>query len=781
MKINVLLVLSILIIGCTSKTETKLSDYKNASLPTEERVEALLSQMTLEEKVMQLQCFWNDKKKLFDVENQFSSDSALIYTPHGLGQIGRPSEGRTPIENAQLTNAIQQFYIEKTRLGIPVIFHEECLHGHAAKNKTSFAQPIGLASTWNKELIEELYSMTAKEARAVGTHLALTPVVDVAREPRWGRVEETFGEDPYLVSQMGLAAVYGFQGRDSLVKAEHVMATLKHFAAHGQPESGTNTAPVQVSERVLRETFLYPFQVCVQQGHVKSIMASYNEIDGVPSHINQWLLNDVLRNEWDFEGVVVSDYYAIEELYLRHKVASGVDDAGIQSIKSGVDVELPEPVAFKNLVKAVNDGKLEAKYIDRAVRRVLKQKFDLGLFENPYVDVEAVAQKVDTEKHHQLALKAAEETVVLLKNENSFLPLDTTKSLKIVVIGPNANRVLLGGYSGEPSYFVTVLEGIKNKFGKHCTIQYAEGCGITKDSILKDGVWIRTGWSPDPIELCNRDENLQKIAKAKKLAQSADIIVLAVGGNEQTSREAWVESHMGDRTNLELVGEQNELINALYETGKPIIGLVFNGKPLSISNLATKSKALLECWYLGSETGNAIANVLSGEVNPSGKLPISFPRSVGHIPCFYNYKPTARRGYLFDDVTPLFSFGYGLSYTTFELQDLKLSTTEIDKDSQATLSVKVTNTGGSGGYETIQLYVRDEISSVTRPVKELKAFEKVFLNKGESKIIEFEIGNEQLAFWTINKTYEVESGQFLLMVGNSSRSEDLQCIKLKVR
>lgn len=774
-----LLILCVIVSACSQKEETT-KDYKDRALPTTERVEALLQKMTLEEKVMQLQCLWNEKNKLFDRNKNFSIDSAKKYTPFGLGQIGRPSENRTPVENAQLTNAIQKYFVEETRLGIPVIFHEECLHGHAAKNKTSFSQPIGLASTWNKALVEELYIMTAKEARAVGTQLALTPVVDVAREPRWGRVEETFGEDPYLVSQMGLAAVRGFQGRDSIVKGDHVMATLKHFAAHGQPESGTNTAPVQVSERTLRETFLLPFEVCVKEGGVQNIMASYNEIDGVPSHINTWLLDDVLRKEWGFEGVVVSDYYAIEELHLRHKVATDFDDAGIQSLKSGVDVELPEPVAFKNLVKAVNEGKLDISYIDRAVRRVLKQKFDMGLFEHPYVDVALVDQKVDTKAHHQLALKAAEETVVMLKNENNFLPLDTAKTLKIAVIGPNANRVLLGGYSGEPSYYVTVLEGIKSKFGKNCSIHYAEGCGITKDSVLKDGNWIKTGWNPDPIEMSDRAENLQKIAKAKQLAAQCDVVLLCVGGNEQTSREAWVESHMGDRTNLELVGEQNELIDAIYTTGKPIVSLLFNGKPLAVSNLASKSKALLECWYLGSETGNAVANIISGSVNPSGKLPISFPRSVGHIPCFYNYKPTARRGYLFDDVSPIFPFGYGLSYASFTIDDLQIAKTSILKDESTTLTVSVTNTSKVAGYETVQLYVRDKISSVTRPVKELKAFEKVYLNAGETKKISFNIGFKELAFWTIQKKYEVEAGDFSVMVGNSSKTEDLKEIILSV-
>lgn len=781
MKAFILSIITLLVFfSCSQKREEGVS-YKDVSLDVEERVDALLGVMTLEEKVMQLQCLWNEKKILFDGKNQFSIDSAKKNIPLGLGQIGRPSEGRTPLENAKLTNAIQKYFVEETRLGIPVVFHEECLHGHAAKNKTSFSQPIGLASTWNIELVETLFAMTAKEARAVGTHQALTPVVDVAREPRWGRVEETYGEDPYLVGQMGLAAVRGFQGRSEIVKGDHVMATLKHFAAHGQPESGTNAAPVQVSERTLRETFLYPFELCVKEGKVKSIMASYNEIDGVPSHINEWLLTDVLRNEWDFEGTVVSDYYAIEELQKRHHVVEDFDQAGLASLKSGVDVELPEPVCFVNLGEAVKKGQLEEKYIDRAVKRVLRQKFEMGLFDNPYVLEEEVAKKVDIEAHHQLSLRAAEETMVLLKNENSMLPLTNLEGKKIAVIGPNANRVLLGGYSGDPSYFVTVLDGIKEKFGDKNEVLFSQGCLITKDSVMHKGVMVKTAWHVDPVEKVDRDLNFEYIKEAKELASKADIIILALGGNEQTSREAWVESHMGDRTDLQLVGEQMQLVDAMKSIDKPIVSLLFNGKPLAITDLIEKSNALIECWYLGSECGNAVANVLSGDVNPSGRLPISIPRSVGHIPCFYNYKPTARRGYLFDDVSPLFPFGFGLSYSTFEYSDIDLSSAEMTKEDSIVVTVKVRNTSEVDGSEVVQLYIRDEVSSVTRPVKELKAFNKVAIKSSEDQKVEFIISSKDLAFWTIDKVYGVEPGEFKLMVGSSSLDADLQVVNIRLK
>lgn len=498
-------------------------------------------------------------------------------------------------------------------------------------------------------------------------------------------------------------------------------------------------------------------------------MASYNEIDGVPSHINAWLLTDVLRGEWGFKGTVVSDYYAIEELKLRHKVVNDFDDAGINSLKSGVDVELPEPVTFVNLAKAVKDGRLEEKYIDRAVKRVLTQKFDLGLFEHPYIDELLVSNKVDTKTNHNLSLKAAEETMVLLKNDNNVLPLHAIKGKTIAVIGPNADRKLLGGYSGEPSYFVSVLEGIKKQFGEESEVVFSQGCNITKDSVFQNDNWVKCGWAVDPVEKADRSENLNMIKEAVKVAQKADVVILCLGGNELTSREAWVESHMGDRADLQLVGEQMELVKAIKNVGKPVVSLLFNGKPLAIGELAENSDAVIECWYLGSECGNAVANVLAGKVNPSGKLPISFPRSVGHIPCFYNYKPTARRGYLFDEVKPLYPFGYGLSYSTFKYSEITLSAKDIKIGDSLTATITVKNTSEVDGKETVQLYIRDEMSSVTRPVKELKGFKKIALKAGQLKEVSFNISTKDLAFWDINKQFVVEPGVFTVMIGGSSR------------
>ncbi len=783
-----LVLVSLVITGCgtTSKEGTLSNDlYKDPNAPLNDRVESLLAQMTLEEKLMQVQCFWQDKRKIYDSDGEFNIDSADKYLKNGLGQIGRPSERKTPAENAKVTNTIQKYFIEQTRLGIPVLFHEECLHGHAAKDATSFSQPIGLASTWNTELVESLFDMTAREARSRGTHLALTPVVDVAREPRWGRVEETYGEDPYLVSQMGLSAVKGFQGgqRDTAVDGQHILACLKHFVAHGQPESGNNISPVNVSKRILREQFLYPFEVCVKEGGVSSIMASYNEVDGVPSHGSNWLLNEVLRKEWGFKGVVVSDYYAIEELHRRHKVAEDYKASAVLALKSGVDIELPDPYSYPYLKEAIEEGELDESVLDQAVKRILRHKFALGLFENPYIDESLAEKTVGTEENAKLALQAAEETMVLLKNEENLAPLNISDLKSIAVIGPNADRELLGGYSDHPKYFKTVLEGIRNKVGDKLTVRYAEGCKVTKDSVMDGDNLVAASWYNDPVELESAENNASRIAEAVRVAKQSDVVILCIGGNELTSREGWAESHLGDRTDLKMVGQQNELVEKLAATGKPIIALVFNGKPLAITELTEQVPTIFECWYMGQETGDAVADVIFGDVSPSGRLPISIPRSVGHIPCYYNYKPTARRGYLFDDVSALYTFGYGLSYTAFEYSDLALSKSEIKKGETTELSVTVKNTGEVASKEVVQVYIRDEISSVTRPVKELKAFKKIYLEPGEEKKVSFKIGEDELAFWDIDMEYTAEPGEFTIMVGTPTYSapekdDGLKTIKL---
>jgi len=735
-----------------------------------------------------MMCIWQEKKsKLLDDRGDFDLEKARTNFKNGIaiGQIGRPSDagsqstepwkGRNARQMAELTNAIQKFFIENSRLGIPVFCHEECLHGHAAQDGTSFPQPIALAATFNTDLIEKLFTMTAAETRARGAHQALTPVVDVARDPRWGRVEETYGEDPWLVSQMGVAAVRGFQGDGRFKNKNRVIATLKHFAAHGQPESGMNCAPVNVSERVLRETFLFTFKEVIQKAGALSVMASYNEIDGVPSHANQWLLRDVLRKEWKFKGFVVSDYYSIWELHHRpdthgHFVAYDKSHACELAVRAGVNMEFPEPDCYLSLTDLVRKKTLKEGELDELIAPMLFWKFQMGLFDDPYVDPAEAERITGCAAHRALALQAARESITLLKNENNLAPLDLKKYKTIAVIGPNANRSLLGGYSGAPKHDVTVLEGIRARVGNRAQVLYSEGCRIT----------VGGSWQQDEVIASDPDEDRKQIAEAVQAASKADVIVLAIGGNEQTSREAWNLKHMGDRANLDLIGRQNELVQAMLGTGKPVIVFIFNGRPLSIVELAHTAPVIFECWYLGQECGHAVADVLFGDFNPGGKLPITVPRSVGHLPVFYNHKPSARRGYLFDDVSPLFAFGFGLSYTTFEMRNVRLKKKRIRRTDSTQALVEVTNTGSRAGTETVQLYVRDLVSSVTRPVKELKGFQKIELQPGETKTVALDITPESLAFYDIHMKYIVEPGDFEVMIGNSSRDGDLQKVILKV-
>jgi len=755
--------------------------YRDSDLAIEKRVHDLLSRMTLEEKAAQMRCVWQTKREtLVDADGNFDLQKAeaAFADGCGLGQVARPSDtgkGQDAREMAVLTNAMQKFFTENSRLGIPVVFHEECLHGHAGIGSTSFPQPIALGGTFNPELVERVFAATAEEVRSRGAHQALAPVLDVARDPRWGRVEETYGEDPYLVSQLGAAAVRGFQGDGAFQDKKHVMATLKHFAGHGEPESGINCAPANVSMRVLRETLLFPFKYALDEAGAISVMASYNEIDGVPSHANQWLLREVLRKEWRFQGFVVGDYYALWELSYRpathgHFVARDKKEAAALAVRAGVNIETPDPDCYLSLVELVREGVLNESELDELVAPLLYWKFKMGLFEDPYVDPEEADRVVGNDGNRRIALEAARQSITLLKNQGSLAPLDLDHIQTIAVIGPNADRSLLGGYSGTPKHEVTVLEGIKARVAGRAKVVYSKGCDIT----------IGGSWNQDEVVVSDPDEDRRQIAEAQKIAQAADVIVLAIGGNEQTSREAWSRAHMGDRTQLELLGRQEELVQAMLATGKPVIVCLFNGAPLAIESLTHSVPVIFECWYLGQECGHAVAGALFGDFNPSGKLPITIPRSVGQLPIFYNHKPSARRGYLFDDASPLYAFGYGLSYTTFSIQNLQLTEKKIKRDETSRVLADVTNCGQREGTEVVQMYIRDRVSSVTRPVKELKGFAPVSLRPGETTTIEFEITPDLLAFYDVNMNYTVEPGEFEIMIGNSSRDADLQKVLLEV-
>lgn len=754
-----------------------LLPYKNKALSSDERTRDLLSRMILEEKVAQMVSINYDlKEEIITEKGTVNIDILKAKYSSGLGQFSefcKTHNWLDPIQQTKVYNSIQKYFIENTRLGIPAVFHDEGLHGLTAKNATSFPQPIALAGAFNPEMTEKLFGIVSTEARSRGIQQILCPVLDVERDARWGRCEETFGEDPFLIGEMGVAVIKGMQGDHF---QDHVVATLKHFAAHSQPENGINCSPVNVSQRILREVFLYPFQQVVKRTNIASVMASYNEVDGVPSHANQWLLNDVLRKEWGFKGYVVSDYFALGELAfgsnnVGHHVASDWKDAARLGIEAGVNIELPFTQTYANIPQLIKEDLVKESAIDSLVYKLLYYKFELGLFDQPYLDEKTADKANGNEKSRELALEAARQSIVMLKNNNGIAPLTTNKIKKLAIIGPNADRVLLGEYFGKPRQFVTVLEGFRNRLDKNVEIAYSEGCKITTTS----------GWQEDKVELEAPEISLKSIKAAMETARNSDVILLAVGGNEQTSREAWNLNHMGDRTNIDLAGAQNQLIDSLATLNKPIVAVVINGSPIAFCNLVKKADAIFECWYLGQECGNAIADVVLGNYNPSGKLSVSIPRSAAHLPCYYNYKPMSRRGYLFDSVSPLYPFGFGLSYSTFEISDPKLSKPIVSKDENSTVTVNVTNTGKFDGTEVVQLYIRDEVSSVTRPVKELKGFQRVTLKAGETKPVEFKITPESLAFWDIKMNYTVEPGKFNLMVGNSSRDEDLKSIELTIQ
>jgi beta-glucosidase len=738
-------------------------------------VDDLLARMTLEEKVAQMMCLWNGKRQITDAKGRFDPARAPAWFKVGIGRIERPSDGHGARAQAEFTNAIQKWVKDNTRLGIPVIFHDEALHGLQGPEATSFPQAIALASTWNPELVERAFAAVAREVRARGTQQVLAPVVDVARDPRWGRFEETYGEDPYLVSQLGLAAVRGFQGRDKRIPADRVVATLKHMAGHGQPESGTNVGPAPFGERTLRDVFFPPFEVAVGEGHAHSVMPSYNEVDGIPSHANRWMLHDVLRGEWGFTGTIVSDWQAIRQLAGRHHVAADDADAARQALAATVDVELPDPEAYATLVAQVKQGKVPQAAIDDAVRRLLREKFELGLFDDPFVDPDRADKTSGSAETRPLALEAARQAIILLQNKGNLLPLDPAKVRRVAVIGPHAAEVMLGGYSGVPRHSVSILEGIRNRLGKDARVTHAEGVRITEDSAFTKGPQPLVGgtrsqqrWSADRVVPADPVENRRRLAEAVALAKESDVAILVVGDNEQTAREAYAENHLGDRADLRLPGQQEELVKAVLDTGKPTVLVLINGRPPAIPELAERAPAILEGWYLGQEGGTAVAEVLFGDVNPGGKLPVSLPRSVGQLPVFYNRKPTARRGYLFDSARPLFPFGHGLSYTTFSYSAPTVEPARIAPDGRATVSVELTNSGTRAGDEVVQLYIRAEVSRATRPVMELKGFRRVTLKPGERRTVTFDLGPEHLSYHGPDMRRVVEPGRFQVLVGGSS-------------
>jgi beta-glucosidase len=717
--------------------------------------------------VAQLQGVWNRKRDIQDAQGRFDPAKAQALLGAGIGEVSRPSEiagapananGRSAREHAIFVNAVQKWLIENTRLGIPAMFHEEALHGLTAPGGTHFPVPIGLASTWEPALIERLMSVAALEGRARGTQHVLSPVVDLGRDPRWGRIEETYGEDPYLVARMGVAAVRGYQGATLPLAPDKVFATLKHFAGHGSHEGGINTAPPLVPERLLRAELFVPFEAGIKAG-AYTVMPSYNEVDGVPSHASSWLLTDVLRREWGFDGLVVSDYFGIEQLQTRHRVSADKADAAVQALDAGVDLELPDPYGFGELAGLVKSGRVAESAIDRSVTRMLRAKFLAGLFETPYVDPDQAVRVTNTAEHQALALEAARKSIVLLKNQGGLLPLDRGRVKTLAVIGPNAKGVHLGGYSRDPGRGVDVLDGITARAGAAVKIVYAEGVRITEHP---------ADWGGDRVVLGDAALNRTRIQEAVKVAQQADAIVLAIGTNESVSREAWGDNHLGDVADLRLMSQQEDLVDAMLRTGKPVIALLINGRPLALPLIADRVPAVLEAWYAGQEGGTAIGEVLFGDVNPGGKLPVTFPRHTGQLPVYYNRRPTSFRSHLDLTREPLWEFGSGLSYTTFQVDELRVASPAIGPGGRTDVTVRVTNTGARAGDEVVQLYIRDQISSVTRPVKELRGFARVTLKPAEATTVRFTLGPEELSMIDRRMQRMVEPGRFDVLVGTSA-------------
>jgi len=732
--------------------------YRNPNLAIEDRVTDLLGRMTLEEKIQQIAPSDPGRTEIIDPTNTYTAETARAT----LTRWWDPDLAFTPRKSAILRNAIQRHLREKTRLGIPALLMGESLHGFMEYGSTSFPQAIGLASTWDPDLVKQVFTAAGDEAGSRGAGQVFTPVLDLARDPRWGRTEETYGEDAYLVSRMAVAAVTGLQGDAFNINRHHVIATMKHFAVHGQPEGGTNTAPGNYSERIIRENFLVPFEAAVKEGHVGSAMASYNEIDGIPSHINHWLLDKVLRQEWGFRGFVTSDGDGLQMLVNTHHVAATKADAARLALSAGGDYDLSNRSGYRTLLYQVKQGIVPESELDRAVARVLAAKFRLGLFENPFVDPENAEKTTNSPEHRALALKAAQKTIVLLKNDKNLLPLDVSKLKTIAVIGPNADGLHLGGYSRGPAHSVTILDGIKVRVGDKAKVIYAEGCRFTD----KHQDWH--GWFDDNVGLVDPKTQSDKIQEAVAAAKSADVAILVIGENESTNREAWSEQHRGDRDSLDLLGAQNDLVKAVVETGTPTVIFLINGRPLSINYIAEHAPAILEGWYLGQEGGTAAANVLFGDVSPGGKLPITFPRSVGDLPDFYNHKPSANRSYAFSTRQPLYPFGYGLSYTTFKFENLRVEPSQISAGGTAKVSVDVSNTGSRDGDEVPQFYIHQKIASVTRPVMQLKGFQRITLHSGEKKTVEFTITPDTFSMLNTDMHKVVEPGIFELMVGPSS-------------
>ncbi|MFA9402086.1 MAG: glycoside hydrolase family 3 N-terminal domain-containing protein [Anaerolineales bacterium] len=740
------------------------------------RIDGILSQMTLDEKLAQLGSFW-----FYELQTNGELDPNKISgkLTNGIGQITRIAGASTldPTSAAISANRIQTYLVNETRLGIPAILHEECCSGAMVLGGTMYPQIIGLAATFQPELAKDMTSSIREQLLAIGARQALAPVLDLGRDPRWGRVEETFGEDPTLASQFGVAYIKGLQTDDL---AQGVMATGKHFVGHSASLGGLNCGPVQLGMHEIYDVYLAPFQAAIRDANLASIMNAYPELDGELVAASRRILTELLREKLGFDGLVVSDYEAIIMIHNYHNVSSDKSGAAVLALQAGIDVELPTVECYGDaLYAALEKGDVSLEYVETAVRRHLRKKFELGLFENPFVSEGDVIDIFETENNRSLAREIAQKSIVLMKNDGT-LPLKTDLKT-LAVIGPNADnrRNQLGDYSytaivelmmlkpmdhtleNAPSFktdeedftkhdiqITTVLEGIKTAASGNIKILHAEGCEILGD------------------DTSGFDE-------AVKIAQQADVVVLVLGDKSGLTPEC-SSGETRDSAYIHLPGVQEELAKAVVATGKPVVVVLVNGRPFAMPWLSDNVNAILEAWLPGEEGGRAVADILFGKVNPGGKLPLTFPRSVGQVPINYNHKPSGMRSnwyvdYIDEEVTPLYPFGHGLSYTTFDYSELRISPAQVTSGERVDISLKITNTGSVTGDEVVQLYICDEFASMPRPVKELKGFVRLTLDPGETKLVTFDLLIDQVAFYDAELNLILEPGRIVAMLGSSSR------------
>jgi len=744
--------------------------YKNPAFPIDARVEDLLERMTLPEKIGQITGWWHhDERKLRDEKKIFSTKFYSEICPDGIGELG-PLHNLTIVEDAKQYAAVQDFFRRQTRLGIPAILHDEAAHGLMKVEATSFPAPIALSCTWNPDLLKRIFSHAAREARSRGITHVLSPVVDVARELRWGRVDETLGEDPFLVGRLGAAMVAGLQGtRSGEILPDHVAATLKHFAGYADTEGGRNRSPYTHGERHLLDNAVSPFRHVIQATQPAAVMAAFNEIDGVPCHVNSWLLRDILREKLGFTGLVVGDYQGIDLIRRYQNLYQTDADAGLAALKAGLQLELPNRFGFQHLGRIAQRQPEILALVDEAVRSVLKLKFSLGLFEAPFeIDVDAARRLTTAPSTISLCQEAARQSIVLLKNENRLLPLTPGAHRKIAVIGPNANVCRLGNYSGKPSHTVSLFQGIRDFVGDRAQVFHAEGCRIANND---------TGHSYDnwryvnEIDYTSPKDDASRIRKAVSLASDSDLIILALGESVLLSREAWGKTHRGDRPSLRLTASQEKLATEILKLGKPVILTLNNGKPIALGEIGDDAPAILTLHYAGQETGTAAAEILFGKTSPSGKLTISWPQSAGHLPSHYNQHGSSRVfDYIDSPRSSVYPFGYGLSYSSFQYDGPRLSKNSLHSNDVIQVSFKLTNTGTRRATEIAQLYVSGREFEIARPSLELKGFARVDLEAGESRDVTIPLHADDLQFHDIHSNRVLPHGKYLVQVGGSSEN-----------